>query len=33
MISVTESAKEMILQSIKDKGEKPSVRIYLAGVG
>lgn len=33
MITVTELAIEKIQGSIKGKGENPSIRVYVAGVG
>lgn len=33
MITVTDLAKEKIQDALKDKGENPSVRVYIAGAG
>lgn len=33
MITVTDAAKEKIQEALKDKGENPTLRVYIAGVG
>jgi len=33
MIEITESAKEMLLESLKGQEANPSVRVYVAGSG
>ncbi len=33
MITVTDHALEKIQDAVKDKGDNPSIRIYIAGVG
>jgi len=33
MITVTDTAKENIQEAIKEKGDDPAVRVYIAGVG
>lgn len=33
MIQITDHAKEKLLESVKDQGENPAVRIYVAGSG
>ncbi len=33
MITVTEKAVEMIQDALKEKGDNPAVRVYIAGMG
>lgn len=33
MIHITEEARVKLLESVKDEGEEPTVRIYVAGSG
>jgi hypothetical protein len=33
MIRVSEKAKDKLVDSLKDQGENPSVRVYIAGSG
>lgn len=33
MIEVTDKAREKLLESLKEHGENPSVRVYIAGSG
>jgi hypothetical protein len=33
MISITETAMEAINESVKERGDAPCVRIYIAGYG
>jgi Fe-S cluster assembly iron-binding protein IscA len=33
MITVSDTAKEKIQEALKDKGENPAVRVYVAGIG
>ena len=33
MITVTDPAKDAIKDALKDKGENPTIRIYIAGMG
>lgn len=33
MIEITEKAREKILESVKEHGPNPAVRIYVAGSG
>jgi Fe-S cluster assembly iron-binding protein IscA len=33
MINVTEHALEKIQDAVKDKGDNPAIRVYVAGVG
>ena len=33
MIEVTDMAQEKIGEAVKDKGENPAIRVYVAGVG
>lgn len=33
MISITESAREKLLESLKEHGDNPGLRLYVAGSG
>ena len=33
MITVTDTAKEKIGEALKEKGDNPAVRVYIAGIG
>ena len=33
MIEITDKAREMLAEAIKDEGDHPSVRLYHAGMG
>ena len=33
MIQVSEKARDKLIESLKDQGQNPSVRIYVAGSG
>ena len=33
MITVTDLAKEKIQDALKDKGDNPAIRLYIAGIG
>jgi len=33
MIEITDKAREMLLESVRDQGENPAERIYVAGSG
>lgn len=33
MIEITDLAREKLLESLKDQGENPAVRVYVAGSG
>ena len=33
MIELTETARDKLLESVKEHGENPAVRIYVAGSG